>query len=104
VSGSEARPPLGRLPFLRSVAWRLPAESHPVPSAVRAAEGWERRFVADGARSEEMMDFYRDLGFEVLADPVAAADLPGGCESCLLVRTASFRVIYTRKPRPARQD
>ena len=97
---SDPRPPLQRLRFLRSVAWRLPAEGYPVPSAVRAAEGWERRFVAEGARAEEMIAFYRDLGFEVVADPVGAQDLPGGCDSCHVVRASSFRVIYTRRPKP----
>jgi hypothetical protein len=82
---------------------RLRADRHMAPDPARVAEGWERRFVAEGARAEEMMQFYRDLGFEVAADPVAATDLPGGCESCRLVLGWSFRVIYTRKPR-ARAD
>ena len=99
---SEARGGTGRerLRLLaHGEARRVLLDRRMAPAPTRLAEGWERRFVAEGARAEEMMQFYRDLGFEVTADPVAAADLAGGCESCRLGLGSSLRVIYTRKPK-----
>lgn len=69
----------------------------------RIADGWERRFVADRARAEEAERLYRELGFEVIADPVAPEDLPEGCGPCRLARELQFRIVYTRRRRDARR-
>jgi hypothetical protein len=68
------------------------------PDPARAAAGWERRFVADGARAEEMIRLYRELGFEVETDPVRAEELTGPCEGCRVVALLRFQVVYTRRP------
>ena len=44
------------------------------------------------------MGLYRELGFEVCADPVRPEDLAGECEACRLVAALSFKSIYTRRP------
>jgi hypothetical protein len=62
-----------------------------------AADGWERRFVADARRVEDLSALYRSAGFEVAADPVNPGELPDGCETCLLA-LATFRTLYTRRP------
>ncbi|NIQ53639.1 MAG: hypothetical protein GWM92_09965, partial [Gemmatimonadetes bacterium] len=49
----------------------------------RIREGWEHRFVASGERVEEMIALYRELGFEVVADPVTTGGLVDGCAACL---------------------
>lgn len=67
------------------------------PDAGRVAAGWEYRFVADGARADESVGLYRELGFEVAADPVGEAVSPD-CADCQLVAALRFRAIYTRRP------
>jgi hypothetical protein len=63
----------------------------------RAAAGWERRFIAEGRRVEEAVALYESLGFEVVADPPPAQDLPPGCGDCQVVVALQFKTIYTRK-------
>jgi hypothetical protein len=65
----------------------------------RIAAGWERRFIAGPARAEEMMQLYRDLGFEVAADPIQPQLFEGDCEDCRLLAQLQFKMIYTRKQR-----
>jgi hypothetical protein len=62
-----------------------------------AEEGWERRFVADLQRAEEAIALYTSAGFEVRAEPAQPADFDSGCESCWLVQSGLFRVIFTRR-------
>jgi len=69
-----------------------------VGSRNREAEGWERRFVAEGARAEEMIRLYQDLGFQVVADPVRVDEFGQLCEACGMVAQAAFVAIYTRRP------
>lgn len=64
----------------------------------RIRDGWEHRFVAAGARAEEMIDLYRELGFEVAADPVATARAVEGCAACFGDGAEQHRSIYTRRP------
>ena len=85
-------------PLLRVEAHRIVSEAAIEPDPERLAAGWERRFIADGRRAEEAMELYRELGFEVCADPVRPEDLGGECEACRLVAALRFRSIYTRRP------
>ena len=62
------------------------------------ADGWERRFVADARRAEEVRDVYARMGLEVRLEPVNPQDLQEGCEDCRLVQLLGFRTVYTRKP------
>jgi len=60
-------------------------------------EGWEKRFTTDEPRLSEMVEQYKDLGFEVLLEPVdpQAED----CTTCLTDTAFSdhYRTIYTRR-------
>ena len=68
-----------------------------------AREGWVRRAVTDGARLEEQVTLYRELGHEVLLVPVlelCAAE--GGDESCTScfegdADPSRFQIIFTRE-------
>lgn len=64
----------------------------------RIAEGWERRFIADGRRAREVADLYSRLGYEVCLEPLGPGDLSKGCEDCAIVELLKFRVVYTRSP------
>lgn len=57
-------------------------------------EGWQRRFTADPQRAEEMMELYRQLGFEVRAEPAPLATAE--CAPCHATMT-QWLTIYTRK-------
>jgi hypothetical protein len=85
-------------PLVQLEAHRAAAQAAIAPDPARIAAGWQRRFVADGRRAEEAVALYRELGFEVCADPVGPADLAGDCEACRLVAMLQFKSIYTRRP------
>ena len=70
--------------------------------------GWEKRFIASEPRLSEMADMYREIGFEVLLEPLPAkeeAAEPGcgsscsekECTVCYDADTARYRIIYTRR-------
>jgi hypothetical protein len=63
------------------------------------AEGWERRFMTDGARVQEAVDLYASLGYEVRAEPVRREHVADDCEDCQLLMLLKFATIYTRRPR-----
>ncbi len=79
-------------------ARRVLSEAQLESDPARVADGWERRFVADGRRAEEMMELYRQLGFEVVADPIRPEHLSDDCQDCKLLMLLEFKMIYTRKP------
>jgi len=57
-------------------------------------QGWEKRFTMDEPRLSEMADQYRELGFEVLLEPV---DLTSEeCTSCMAADPKRYKTIYTR--------
>ncbi|HZD05174.1 MAG TPA: hypothetical protein VE173_09660 [Longimicrobiales bacterium] len=91
----EAAQKLG--PLVALEAHRMVSEAAIRPDPQRLAEGWERRFIADGQRAEEAVDLYRRLGYEVVADPVRPEDLAGECEACRIVAMMRFKSIYTRR-------
>ena len=62
----------------------------------RFAAGWERRFVTDAGRIDEVVQLYEELGYEVAADPIRTDDLGEDCEDCHLLALRQFRMLYTR--------
>ncbi len=52
--------------------------------------------MADPVRTQEAVELYASLGFEVRAEPVTSADLSEECGECVLA-TATYLTIYTRK-------
>ena len=78
-------------------AHRVLSESQIAPDPKRLADGWERRFIADGFRADEMVALYEELGFEVAADPVLPEQLTDDCQDCRLLILLDFKTIYTRK-------
>lgn len=58
-------------------------------------EGWEKRFTMEESRLLEMAEQYRELGFEVLIEPV---DLSSEvCVSCIALNPKRYKTLYTRK-------
>ncbi len=84
-------------PFVEEEAKRLLSERVLEGDPERLADGWERRFIADGRRAEEAIELYEQLGYEVCADPVRRDDVGDDCDDCQLVALLKFVTIYTRK-------
>jgi len=66
--------------------------------------GWERRFIASEPRLSEMVEMYREIGFEVHLEPLPSkeeADAQGcedsGCTVCFDVDSDRYKIIFTRK-------
>ncbi len=58
-------------------------------------DGWEKRFTTDEPRLSEAVDQYKELGFEVLLDPVDTST--EACTSCITAFVDRYRTIYTRR-------
>jgi len=58
-------------------------------------QGWEKRFTIDEPRLSEMVEQYKELGFEVLLEPVDLSSEE--CTSCIAVDPKRYKTIYTRK-------
>jgi hypothetical protein len=57
-------------------------------------EGWEKRFTIDEPRLSEMVEQYKELGFEVLLESVDFSSEE--CTSCIAVDPSRYKTIYTR--------
>ena len=49
-------------------------------------DGWQKRFVAEEPRLSEMVELYKETGFEVHVEPLAAVETPDEeneeCRAC----------------------
>lgn len=60
-------------------------------------DGWERQTTTDEPRLSELVEFYEELGFEVLLRPAALEELGQDCTDCMRAAPDRFRTIYTRR-------
>ena len=58
-------------------------------------QGWEKRFTMDEPRLSEMVDQYKELGFEVLLEPVDISSEE--CTTCITASHDRYKTIYTRQ-------
>ena len=61
------------------------------------SDGWVRRTVSDPSRIDEMVDLYRDLGFETTTTVLDPATFGEACTSCAVDACATYVALYTRK-------
>jgi len=67
------------------------------------AAGWERRFIACEPRLSEMIETYKEIGFEVHLEPLPSKEEmqsdceESGCTACFDVDPERYRIIFTRK-------
>jgi len=71
------------------------------PDPRLVAQGWERRFMADSARTAEATRLYTELGFEVHIAPIKSTELSTACGDCRLATCHTYVTVYTRKRRPS---
>jgi hypothetical protein len=57
-------------------------------------EGWEKRFTTDEPRLSEILGQYKELGFEVLLEPVDTSSEE--CTTCITAFSDRYKTIYTR--------
>jgi len=57
-------------------------------------EGWEKRFIMDEPRLSEAVAQYKEIGFEVLLEPVDTSSEE--CTSCMTAFSDRYKTIYTR--------
>lgn len=89
LSAAETCADAPPLPFLSTI------ERSPNPAL--AAEGWERRFMADGLRLAEYTELYASMGYEVRAEKVPPDEIGPECGDCRLLICRQFVTLYTRK-------
>jgi len=88
----------GRLaPIIGQEAHRVLSERQLQADPGLVAEGWERRFITDSRRTQEVIDLYQELGFEVHLEPVQVEQFDDDCQDCALVAFLKFVTVYTRK-------
>ena len=58
-------------------------------------EGWEKWFTIDQPRLSEMVEQYKEVGFEVLLEPVDTSSEE--CTTCITAFHDRYKTIYTRK-------
>lgn len=66
--------------------------------------GWERRFIACEPRLSEMVEMYKEIGFEVHLEPIPSKDEidqasceESGCTACYDADPEKYRIIFTRQ-------
>lgn len=100
---SIQNPPRQLSALVEQEARRVLAETQLRPNPALVAAGWERRFIADARQAKEAIELYTQLGFEVLVEPVQAAEMGEDCEDCQVLVLLQFKTIYTRKKVDGRQ-
>ena len=66
-------------------------------------KGWQQRFIASEPRLSEMTAMYKETGFDVHLEPLAAIEEPDedreefqGCRICFEGFEDEYKMIYTR--------
>jgi hypothetical protein len=66
------------------------------PEEKLVSAGWEKQATYDDPRLSEMVDMYKQIGFEVHLEPFNA-DNEEGCTGCMTLFPDQFKTIYTRR-------
>jgi hypothetical protein len=59
------------------------------------SEGWEKRTTYDEPRLSEMVELYKELGFETHLEPLNP-DEELECAECMKLAPQNYKTIYTR--------
>ena len=95
--GADAADPRRLASIVRGEAVRADSTERIQPDPARIADGWQRRFVIEKARTVDLVRLYEEGGFEVVLDPVAPELLSDECSDCRLVAALEYVQVYTRK-------
>lgn len=70
---------------------------------ILTAQGWTRQFITNEPRLSEAVQMYRELGFEVLLEPLPEEPESGPCEgpevcsACFKGVEDQYKIIFTRR-------
>jgi hypothetical protein len=82
---------------VRGEAVRADAGSRIQPDPARIAAGWQARFVIERSRAGDLVQLYRERGFEVALDAVPTELVADECNDCRLIAALEYVQVYTRK-------
>jgi hypothetical protein len=88
---ADCPPPSERIEITLSPVLEFPANTQ------LAAEGWQRRYMADPNQVKDAINLYTELGFEVRTEVIQPSELSTLCGSCGLATCRAYVTIYTRK-------
>ena len=72
------------------------ASNQLTPEEELVSEGWEKRATYDDQRLSEIVEVYKEIGFEVHLEPFNPTN-EKGCAECLALTPDRFKTIYTRR-------
>ena len=58
--------------------------------------GWEKKGTYNEPRLTELVELYREIGFEVLAEQAIFSKIKG-CSECMKPDMSRFKTVYARK-------
>ena len=64
-----------------------------------ARQGWEKQSTNDEPRLSELVETYKEIGFEIHLEPFHPDEEPG-CTECMKISPDSYKTIYIRKKSP----
>lgn len=59
-------------------------------------EGWKKQTTYDEPRLSEMVELYKDIGYEVHVEAFVPEESPG-CSECMKIAPDKYQTIYTRE-------
>ena len=59
-------------------------------------EGWQKQSTNDEPRLSELVEAYKEIGYEVHLEPFHPEDEPG-CKECMKIQADQFKTIYIRR-------
>jgi hypothetical protein len=60
------------------------------------SDGWDKQATYDDPRLCEMVNMYKEIGFEVHLEPFDP-ESEDSCTDCMMLTPERFKTIYTRK-------
>jgi hypothetical protein len=66
------------------------------PEETLIGEGWKKQATYDDPRLSEMVEIYRQIGFEVHLEPFKPEN-EDDCTGCMQSTPGLYKTIYTRK-------
>ena len=74
----------------------MAAKKTGMSSAALVGAGWEKRATYDEPRLSELVEMYKELGYEVCLQQFNPGE-ETGCAECLKVSPEKYKTVYTRK-------
>jgi hypothetical protein len=59
-------------------------------------EGWQKQSTNDEPRLSELVEAYKEIGYEVHLEPFQPEEEPG-CKECIKSQADRYKTIYIRK-------